>query len=121
MTNKHTNTTNVETVAFGNGGGFTGIETKYLLNYNGNLVKISQNDTVLIKELSHKEVEGIYITASELNTYKFFKPENIYQFVELKTKSTTNRIAWGFGSTEISNTAIKFYNDLIEHTKNKKP
>jgi hypothetical protein len=97
-------------IAFGNGGGFTGIETKYQLKRDGNIYKITSKDTtpVYIKQLELNQLNQIFKDAEELKSYEYFKPENMYQFIELNN----NRIAWGFSTDNVNPKIISLYQQL---------
>ena len=81
---KSNSTENNITIAFGNGGGFAGIETKYELKQDGSIYKIQMRDSsvAIVKKIDAKEVKGIFDAAEALKDYKYFKPDNIYQFIE---------------------------------------
>ena len=97
-------------ISFGNGGGFTGIETKYTLKKNGSIIKFVNRDSTLVKQLDTKELNTIYAEAKSLKDYKYFKPDNIYQFIEINN----NRIVWGFTIENVNPTAVALYKTLTE-------
>jgi hypothetical protein len=106
--NKNTTSTDTLTLAFGNGGGFTGIETKYIVESTGKVLKIFGRDTTVLKNIDIKELKTIYSDANLLKDYKYFKPDNMYQFIEINN----NRIVWGFNTESVNPKAINLYQQL---------
>jgi len=96
------------TIAFGNGGGFVGIESKYYLKGDGTLSKIINKDTTILKQIPKESIAHFFNEAEVLKDYKYFKPENIYQFIEINN----NRIVWGFNTNDLNNSVITLYNNL---------
>jgi hypothetical protein len=88
---------------FGNGGGFTGEATIYLLLDNGCLFSVitdknSNNENYIpLKKLSGKITQQLFSKANDLQTYQteFSHPGNIYYFIGIKNKQATHRITWG--------------------------
>lgn len=107
----------VSLISFGNGGGFTGIETKYILNKKGELSVINR-DTTMIKHVAKKKLHDIFELTSKLENYKFSEPQNIYQFIEINYSSGTNRIVWNVNSN-ISADVKNLNEKLINETKAK--
>lgn len=98
------------TLSFGNGGGFTGIETKYELKQDGTIDKIQMQDSsvAVIKKVEQKVIEQLFKDAEALKDYKYFKPDNMYQFIEINN----NRIVWGFNTENVNPKAINLYQQL---------
>lgn len=113
MTSKDIAKTEIQEIKFGNGGGFTGEVTTYTLDGNG-LLKKSDSE---IKNLKNNEVFDYFKEAQKLKDYKYNEPENVYSFLEIKTKDKTNRIVWHLGSNNIYNKVIELYNNLLSETK----
>ncbi len=95
-------------IAFGNGGGFAGKETKYILKEDGWLSKVINRDTVFLKQIDKKEALAFFTDAFEFKSYNYFKPGNTYQFIEINS----NRIVWGFSKDSLSPKVISLYNNL---------
>ena len=108
--NKNTTATEALKLAFGNGGGFTGIETKYELKQDGTIYKIQMQDSsvAVIKKVEQKVIEQLFKDAEALKDYKYFKPDNMYQFIEINN----NRIVWGFNIESVNPKAINLYQQL---------
>jgi hypothetical protein len=113
VTSKITVNTGIEEITFGSGGGFTGAIKSFKLNTSG---KLFENDTVIIKVSSKKTIE-LFNKAELLKDFEFNRPDNLYRFIEIKTKEKTNRIVWAFGSMEIDKKALELYDSLISNTK----
>ena len=111
-TNKDILETNVMEIKFGNGGGFTGEIISYSLNEYG-VIKQKSSE---IKKINDKETLEFFKEANKLTDYKFNEPENMYSFIEIKTKNKTNRIVWHLGSNNIDSRVIELYNSLISKT-----
>jgi len=117
MNTKSISRTGIESIRFGNGGGFTGAVTAYILSANGQLNKVEGNKNVLIKTVDNKMVKDFFEKASELKNYQFNEPENVYSFLEIQTKENKQNITWGFGSTKIDSRVKKLYDKLMLLTK----
>jgi len=109
LTNKDVARTNVQEIKFGNGGGFTGKLTTYSLAQNG----VFEKDNIKIKTIKLKETLALYEDAKNLKDYNFNDPENVYSFIEIKTKTKTNKIVWHTGSKNIDPKVINLYNNLF--------
>lgn len=103
-------TTLVSSLAFGNGGGFTGIETKYELKQDGTIFKIQIQDSAVgvVKKVEPNKIKQLFKDAEILKDYKYFKPDNMYQFIEINN----NRIVWGFSTDNVNPKAINLYQQL---------
>jgi len=88
-----------EYLRFGNGGGFTGVETSYTLLENGQLFKSVSREPEMQELASgkRKQAKKLFEKAEALNllALEFMHPGNIYQFLEFQDDGVTNRIAWG--------------------------
>ena len=73
MTGKQIAKTGVEKIQFGTGGGFTGVETMYTLNQDGDIK--DKSDSVL-HNMSKKDVLELFEKASKNKDIEFQKPEN---------------------------------------------
>lgn len=113
MTGKIATKTGIEEIHFGNGGGFTGEIKEYTLTSES---KLLQNGKEL-KKIDSEITFEVFNSAKELKDYQYSKPDNMYSFIELKTKEKTNRIVWSYGSTDIDKKVTELYNKLILTTK----
>lgn len=113
MTGKIATKTGIEEIHFGNGGGFTGEVKTYTLTSE---CKLIQNDKEL-KKIDSKITFEIFNSAKHLKDYQHNNPDNMYSFIELKTKEKTNRIVWSYNSTDIDKKVTELYDKLILTTK----
>ncbi|MFT4849815.1 MAG: hypothetical protein ACI83B_002363 [Sediminicola sp.] len=117
MTGKQIAKTGVEQIQFGTGGGFTGVETMYTLNQDGDIK--DKSDTVL-HNMSKKDVLEFFEKASKNKDIEFQKPENLYSLFAIITESDTNRIIWGRESTAVPPDILDLHKNLMNRTtKNK--
>ncbi|OJV24261.1 MAG: hypothetical protein BGO32_04435 [Bacteroidetes bacterium 37-13] len=100
--------TGVEEISFGGGGGFTGEIKNYTLTADGKLFEKEKE----LKKIDKTKTLEIFNEAKELKDYNFNEPDNMYSFIEIKTKEKTNRIVWGFGSAKIDMAVIQFNNKI---------
>ena len=105
--------TGIEEITFGSGGGFTGVVKTYKLTSCGKLFE----DDMELKKVSSKKRFELFKQAKVLKDVDFNRPDNLYRFIEIKTKEKTNRIVWSFGSMEIDKNALELYDSLISNTK----
>lgn len=105
--------TGIEQISFGSGGGFTGEVKTYTLTSDSKLLEKGNE----LKKLDSKKTLDLFNQAKELRDYNFNEPDNMYSFIEIKTKEKTNRIVWALGSTTVDKRAIELYSNLISTTK----
>ena len=108
--------TGIEEIRFGYGGGFTGKVTTYLLMPDGHL-SIEGKERKILKRIDLKSTLAIFTNEQEVETVSLNEPDNVYSFVEIKTRVKTNHIVWGFGSTQVPDKVVQLYNKLIFLTK----
>lgn len=101
--------TEIKYIAFGNGGGFVGIETKYILKTDGTLSKIFNKDTTIIKSIDKTEAATLLKAATAFKTYRYFKPDNLYQFIEIEG----NRIVWSSNTDSLDKKITSLYTKLL--------
>ncbi len=103
----------IKYIEFGNGGGFVGIETKYILNKEGTLTKIFNKDTTIIKNIDKTEAATLLKAATAFKTYRYFKPDNLYQFIEIEG----NRIVWSSNTDSLDKKVTLLYTKLLNLLK----
>lgn len=116
ITGKNVSKTGIEEIRFGYGGGFTGKSTTYLLSASGHL-STQGNVKEVLKKIDSKTTLSIFTKAQEIESVSLNEPDNVYSFVQIKTKNSTNRIIWAFGSTKVPKEIILLYDQLISLTK----
>lgn len=105
--------TGIDDISFGNGGGFTGEVKTYRLSADCKLFE----GELEIKKNELRKTSAIFISAKAFKDLKFNEPENMYSFIEIKSKEGTNRIVWAHGSTSVDKKVIELYNELITTIK----
>ncbi|MBW6483066.1 MAG: hypothetical protein K0B10_08380 [Vicingaceae bacterium] len=113
MTSKIAVKTGIEEISFGKGGGFTGEVKTYKLTAD---CKLYEKESEL-KKIEPKKTLELFNQAKEIKDYNFNEPDNMYSFIEIKTKEKTNRLVWAFGSTKVDKKVIELYNELLTTTK----
>ena len=109
MTGKIAVKTGIDEIHFGNGGGFTGEVKTYTLTADNKLLELDKE----LNKVDSKTTLAIFNEAKEVKDYSFSEPENMYSFIEIKTKDKTNRIVWAFGSTKVDQKATELHKKLM--------
>jgi hypothetical protein len=111
-----------EYLRFGNGGGFTGVETTYTLLENGQLFKATTAapQAVELKSCKRKTADDLLDTAEALGVLKldFTHPGNIYKFIECTDDGQTRRITWGDSGHPVDEKIQALYDQLVQLTTN---
>jgi len=107
-----------EYLRFGNGGGFTGVETTYTLLENGQLFKstTAAPQVVALKNCLCKTAKQLFETAESLGLEKmdFAHPGNIYSFIEYTDDGKTNRVTWGSREHPVDEKIKGLYEQLVQ-------
>jgi len=109
LTGKIAVKTGIDEIYFGSGGGFTGEVKTYTLTADNKLLELDK----VLKKVDSKITLAIFNEAKEIKDYYFNEPENMYSFIEIKTKDKTNRIVWAFGSTKVDKKVIEIHTKLM--------
>lgn len=104
--------TGVEVIHFGSGGGFTGETVGYTLNANGTLSKNGEP----IGRLCAERTLAYFKQAKDFSQYQFKHPGNIYNFIEITSSGTSNRIVWSANSEGIHKDIINLHKQLLLET-----
>ena len=103
----------IELIEFGGGGGFAGTVSKYILKADGQLTKSQGGAMTLIKRLSNDSTREVFKKALEFVTYNYNNPDNVYSFINIKTKDVENHIVWGLGSNKIDQNLVSLFTELM--------
>lgn len=91
----------VRQIVFGDGGGFTGIETSYTLLENGQLFKQVGVEGSMqgLKSIKSKDAKALFDKVNSLQLFKLDieKPGNMYYFLRQVTDHLDSRVTWGAG------------------------
>jgi len=113
-----------EQLIFGDGGGFTGAVTEYMLLKNGQLFRVNgmQGDTTEVAKIEKSAAKQLLQEAEALQLEKMDiqKPGNMYYFVGVRDKDETHKITWGDSSYTIAPTVQSFYKKLMETVRQAK-
>lgn len=113
MTKNKLAKTGIDEIHFGSGGGFTGEVKTYILTAGNKILELDNE----LKKVDSKTTLAIFNEAKEIKDYSFNEPENMYSFIEIKTKDKTNRIVWAFGSTTVDKKVIELHKKLMNLIK----
>lgn len=109
---------------FGQGGGFTGAVTYFVLLDDGRLYQRAMQDSTytLLDTWDDKFVKQMFnnYKSFELDKVVFYEPGDIYYFIQHKSgDAPMHRIAWGRPGTKPDEIIIRYYNLLYKSTKSK--
>ena len=108
----------VQSIKFGSGGGFTGAVNQYELEANGSLSVIAKGDTSQLKVVSKEQMEKILSLAESVKTIKMNEPKNMYQFIEINYKQEDPyRWVWGLGRQDLPSELNELFETLTNLTK----
>lgn len=86
-------------ITFGNGGGFVGAYTEYVLLENGQLFKREKTDGPLeeLPKVKKGKAKKIFKGMAEAAFQEMERnaPGNIYRFMSCTTKTDSNKVTWG--------------------------
>lgn len=107
---------------WGNGGGFVGKETTYILLENGQLFKRDgiKVDPVELAPIKGRQANALVESAEKLGLLKmsFVHPANTYQFIEFEDDGKNSRVSWGDPKFPVDTKVQELYNKLSELIKN---
>jgi hypothetical protein len=110
-------------VVIGDGGGITGIETRYFFTESGMVYRQTGFDTTFVKLPPVKPaiVQQVIESAEKLDliNYHYQQPGNVYKFLQLKIAGKENRIVWRSDSDGVSPACTGLYHLLNESLKAK--
>ncbi len=105
-------------VVFGDGGGFAGIETSYILLENGQLFRQvgTEGKYQELRGIKPKEAKVFFDKVASLQLYKMDieKPGNLYYFLQEINEVIDSRVTWGAGDYLPPHSIISTYKDLKE-------
>ena len=97
-------------VTFGNGGGFAGVETSYMMLDNGKIFKMTEmgQSFTHLGQIDRNKVSQFF------ETFKLFTfdkmvlndPGNMYKYIEIDNNGMTNRLTWGNSSVDKNLTVL---------------
>ena len=107
-------------IHFGQGGGFTGNVSYYVLLDDGRLFQKQLLDTTYTHQATWKKnfTKQIFSNYHELNldSLAHSEPGNLYYFVEMHQDGKVHRLVWGNPGFTPSQKLVDFYNILYKST-----
>lgn len=113
-----------EELHFGQGGGFTGALTYFVLLDDGRLYQKAMQDSTysLMDTWDEKFVKQMFdnYKSFALDKIDFYEPGDLYYFIQHKSgDAPMHRIAWGKSGTKPDEIIVRYYNLLFKSTKSK--
>ena len=107
-------------IAFGSGGGFTGMVKQYHLLEDGQIVEeVKLRDSIqynVVANIGKRKAKDCFeaMKKMQLDSMQFNEPSNHYYFISVPTKDTLvhNRIVWGSKDKPITPEVQIFYKTL---------
>lgn len=108
---------NFNEISFGSGGGFTGLQSNYLLNSGREVFKSEGGELKKINRISKKERRNIagIITKIDFYNIKISENGNMTYFIEIKGNESVNKVTWSDNSQTPE--LKEFYKTLAETLK----
>ncbi len=115
----------VKQIVFGDGGGFIGVETSYILLENGQIFK-KTGVGGLLQELSpikQKQSKTLFEKLATVQLYKLDinKPGNLYYFLQETNNETDSRATWGAGDYLPPQSLVAIHRELLSIAKTRSP
>ena len=99
-------------ISFGQGGGFTGIEKKYILQTDGNLFEKTYNkeEYTHLSRIKAQECDQLFDNYKNLGLgeLQVNQPENMYYFIEFSSGENQKNLTWGDSFKSNQNLSIFF-------------
>lgn len=122
-TQKEVYVDNPQVLRFGSAGGFTSQAVVYKLQSNGKLWKYGgiENDSTELNQLKKSQTRKLFEQAYQLglDTLNLYKPGNMNNFIQIKSKTMDNKIVWPKGNPEVPIEIPDFYKTLMSYTNEK--
>ncbi len=113
--------TGIQSLSFGTGGGFTNEIKTYTLMPDGTmwLHNSLTYDSAVIKNISKKEVNKMYSSSlsAGLDTLHYSNPGNIYSFITVVKNGASNKVVWEKNEAGLPEGVASLYSALSELTR----
>lgn len=111
-------------IYFGEGGGFAGTVTEYLLLPNGQLFVKPQGTSTFVElnGLARKESKALFkqLDSLRLHKYDFNKPGNLYKYVRQTNEEIDHKVTWGLPDLPVRPDIQRMYKSLKAAVQGKK-
>lgn len=118
---KNLNSTSEKVIVFGNGGGFTGQVTEYVLDENGTFMKNDKlkSEVEILPSLKKSAIKKLFkeLQSIQFDTINFKHPGNTYYFIRSANSATSHEVVWGEPDNLPPTEILQFYDLLISKTK----
>jgi len=108
-------------IIFGNGGGFAGQITEYVLDENGTFLKNDKlkSEVTVLPSLKKAEIKKIFkeLEKMQFDTIQFRHPGNTYYFIKSSNSGSTHEVVWGEPDNLPPNQILQFYDLLLSKIK----
>jgi hypothetical protein len=108
-------------IIFGNGGGFTGQVTEYVLDENGTFLKNDKlkSEVTVLPALKKSEIRKIFneLETMHFDTINFKHPGNTYYFIRSSNSGTSYEVVWGEPDNLPPTQVLQFYDLLLSKIK----
>ena len=104
-------------ILFGTGGGFTGIESTYVLQQNGQLFKaISDTSFQELSVIDKQKTKEYFkqLRELDLDEIDLNAPGNLYYFLEEKKREKSHRLIWGANGADVPEGVLELHRTLIQ-------
>ncbi|MBO9700724.1 MAG: hypothetical protein J7604_10990 [Sporocytophaga sp.] len=108
------------TVEFGSGGGFTGMEKTYGFTEDGEIYSTEgfheSKSQEKIGTLNKNDIKNINkeLRKVKVESLKYNKPGNLFHFIEIEKDGKTYRFVWGSGSKDAPSEIKELYSYLMQ-------
>jgi hypothetical protein len=120
-TTKNIDNSKSKVLLFGNGGGFTGQETEYVLDENGTFMKNDRlkSEVTILPTLKKSEIKVLFkeLDRIRFDTIHFNHPGNTYYFITVTQNDNSHEVVWGEHDNLPPASILQFYDLLISKTK----
>lgn len=111
------------TISFGDGGGFAGLETGFTLLENGQIFKHNvPGDTTELQSIKKKDAKAYYekFKGLRLAQLDIEQPGNLYYFVRFTNPDIAHGITWGSADYNVRKDILAFYKSMRTLVKDRK-
>ena len=113
--------TSEKVIVFGNGGGFTGQVTEFVLDEKGTFMKNDKltSEVTILPSLKKAETKKLFkdLETMHFDTINFKHPGNTYYFIRSNNSNASHEVVWGEADNLPPTAILQFYDALLSKTK----